>query len=66
MMTEMRYGTQLLHRLLGVYAEQGRTLESLGGATGRKVSTLKRHARVANVQFPDYRPRKDKKHDPNT
>ena len=65
-MTEIRYGTQLLHRLLGVYAEQGRTLESLSGATGRKVSTLKRHAKVAGAQFPDYRPRKDKRHDQNT
>ena len=50
-----------LQQLMAHYAGQGRTLDSILHLCGRKRRTLVKHARQANIQFPDLRnPNKEK------
>jgi predicted transcriptional regulator len=44
-----------LQRLLAYYAEQGRTIDSITHLCGRTRKTLIKHARRANIKFPDLR-----------
>jgi len=52
-----------IRTLLKQYAEKGKTLVWCTGKKilNRKLSTLKRHCRKAEIIFPDYCPRKLKK-----
>jgi hypothetical protein len=44
-----------LQQLMAFYADQGRTLSSITHLCGRTRKTLIKHAREANISFPDLR-----------
>lgn len=44
-----------LRRLLRYYSDQGRTIDSIVALCGRTRRTLIKHARIAQIPFPDLR-----------
>lgn len=49
--------TQQLVELLELYSGNGKQITDCVHLLGRKANTLKRHAKINGISFPDYRPR---------
>jgi hypothetical protein len=49
--------TQQVVELLELYSSNGKPIVECVPLLGRKVDTLKRHAKINGIFFPDYKPR---------
>lgn len=51
-----------IKELLQIYALRGLTLKEISSPQimNRRISTLKRYAKIAGLEFPDYKPRRQK------